>query len=201
MRPWSFCTSWGHAITVRSPRTLGRMATSLSTSIRHSVRIGGSTKPELLSRLQTAEVQLNAYARALFADPRFVIAPEPSLLSAVEMAVGELGLPQGGTFDRVSQRASEFGFSLCPLEVGPFLRLQLLDQVDDPLGHPGSHGRAPPGSVTIASSPISCNEDDPKGFYLRRVNGVLWLRGYRSWAGHVLAPDDRLVFCQSTNTA
>jgi hypothetical protein len=39
-------------------------------------------------------------------------------------------------------------------------------------------------------------EDDefPKGFYLRRIDGVLWLRGYRSGPAHVWSPDDRLVF-------
>ncbi len=176
--------------------------TALSaTGVHRLIHIGGTSKTDLLSRLHAAGVQLNHYATALFADPRFVITQTPSCLGTVEVAVRELGLPDGGTFDLVSQRASSHGLTLCPLEVGPFLRLQLLDQPDDPFGHTGFHGRAPPGAITIASSPISDDEDDPRGFYLRRVGGVLWLRGYRSWAGHILSSDDRLIFCQLTNAA
>jgi len=177
------------------------MSPTIATAIRRVVHVGDATKAELLSRLQTAGVQLNPFAQALFANPRFVTALTPSSLPTVEISVGDLDLPEGGTYDLVFQRALSLGLSPCPLEVGPCLRLQLLDQSDDPLGQPSSHGRAPPGSITVASQPISDNDDEPRGFYLRRVGGVLWLRGYRSWSGHILSPEDRLVFCQLMNAA
>ena len=41
---------------------------------------------------------------------------------------------------------------------------------------------------------LSDDDEVPKGFYLRRIEGVLWLRGYRAGAEHVWSPDDRLLF-------
>jgi hypothetical protein len=48
-----------------------------------------------------------------------------------------------------------------------------------------------------ASVPPPDTLDQPWGFYLRRVDGVPWLRGYRCWSGHVWAPEDVLVFTQA----
>ncbi|MDA0708693.1 MAG: helicase, partial [bacterium] len=48
----------------------------------------------------------------------------------------------------------------------------------------------------IASQILTEDDDFPKGFYLRRIKGVLWLRGYRSWPGHVWEPDDHFVFSE-----
>ena len=82
------------------------------------------------------------------------------------------------------------------MELGPYLRLQYLDQPEGFFGQPLTRHRAPPGSVTIASeSPVE-DDDFPKGFYLHCIKGVLWLRGYRSDAQHVWDPDDHLVFCK-----
>jgi hypothetical protein len=39
------------------------------------------------------------------------------------------------------------------------------------------------------------------GFYLRRIRGVLWLRGYRSPAEHVWEAADRFVFRRLDNLA
>jgi hypothetical protein len=160
----------------------------------HLVRIGGTTKAELLSQLTEAQVQLNQLAQDLFADPRFETATTVSLIEAVEISVAELGLPSGGTFSQVIDQAASIGLSLCPLELGPHLRLQYTSQPEGFLGHPPSQHRAPPGSITVASALLDDDDDTPKGFYLRRIEGVLWLRGYRSWPGHLWSPDDVLAF-------
>jgi hypothetical protein len=64
------------------------------------------------------------------------------------------------------------------------------------LGQPSSEYRAPPGSVTIASAPLASDDDYPKGFYLRRIKGVLGLRGYQSNAEHVWDAEDHFIFCE-----
>jgi hypothetical protein len=44
-------------------------------------------------------------------------------------------------------------------------------------------------------SPMLSPEDEfPKGFYLRRIKGELWLRGYRAGAEHVWSSGDHLLF-------
>jgi hypothetical protein len=58
--------------------------------------------------------------------------------------------------------------------------------------NPGA-AAAPRGSLLRAQLGAS------KGFYLRRINGVLWLRGYRSGPEHIYSPEDRLVFCRLQN--
>jgi len=48
----------------------------------------------------------------------------------------------------------------------------------------------------VASAPLAQDDETPKGFYLRRIEGVLWLRGYRSWPGHIWSPQDMFVFSE-----
>jgi hypothetical protein len=48
----------------------------------------------------------------------------------------------------------------------------------------------------VASSPLDDADETPRGFYLRRVEGVPWLRGYRSGPGHVWSPEDLFVFAR-----
>ena len=167
---------------------------ALANCSRRVVPVGGASKAELLSRLQDAGVQLNEYARVLFADPRFITTAASSPITIVQVTVANLGLPEGGTFAAISQKAFNLGLSLCPLELGPCLRLHYVDQPEGFLGQPASRNTAPPGSITVASEPIAVDEDTPQGFYLRRIDGALWLRGYRSWAGHIWSPEDQLVF-------
>lgn len=163
--------------------------------VSRSIQVGSLGKPDLLAELRRRGVELNEAAETLFAHPAFTTTAGPSSIDTVEVPVGALGFRQGATMERIHQRATELGLALCPLELGPYLRLRLVDQPEGSLGYPPSRNRAPPGSITVASRPIADDDETPKGFYLRRIRGVLWLRGYRSDAEHVWDPDDRLVFC------
>jgi len=102
---------------------------------------------------------------------------------------------QGHSIDQIHERAAQLGLLLCPLELGPHLRLQFLEQPEGSVGYPPSQHRAPPGSITVASPELVQDECTPKGFYLRHIEGILWLRGYRSGPEHLWSPEDRLVFC------
>ena len=61
---------------------------------------------------------------------------------------------------------------------------------------PGCEARGDPihGAITIASAILTEDDHFPKGFYLRRIKGVLWLRGYRSRPQHIWEHDDHFVF-------
>lgn len=163
-------------------------------SIPDTVRVGGRSKSELLQALREHGVELNHAAETLFEDPRFTTLERADDVEIAVYSVSELGFAHGTTYDRLVQRARELGWAECPLETGPHLRLQFLHQPEGAIGLPTTHGRAPPGSITIASPPLDDRDETPKGFYLRRVHGVLWLRGYRSWSGHVWNAEDVLVF-------
>lgn len=156
------------------------------------IRIGAAHKAELLSRLDAADVKLNDYARALFADDRFTTSPAGSTIEIKELKVSELGLREGGTYERIVAQAKGVGLSECPLEAAPHLRLQSLDQPEGSLDKPPSRHCAPYGSVTVAA--LLPAGDLMTGFYLRRIDGELWLRGFRCSADHGWSPEDVFAF-------
>jgi hypothetical protein len=166
----------------------------LNGAIRRAVRVGGLTKAALLGALQHAGVELNEIGRTLFAHPGFTTAGEVSTIETVELAVADLAGPAGADMATILERADTRGLAPCPLELGPHLRLQYRDQPEGQAGEAPTRHRAPPGSITVVSLPLSDDEDVPKGFYLRRIGGALWLRGYRSGAQHVWSAHDRLLF-------
>lgn len=165
-------------------------------TITRTVYVGGVTKAELLEDLQRHAIFMNESAERLFASELFTTAPTRSSVPTVELRVRDLGFRHGATFAEMMASAHTFDLGLCPLELEPHLRLQYRDQPEGYWGQPVRRHQAPCGAITIASTPLTDDDDVPKGFYLRRIKGELWLRGYRSWPGHVWEPDDRFVFCQ-----
>lgn len=164
------------------------------SALCRTVRVGGLTKTELLQQLRSNAISLNAYAEQLFASDRFTVSAAPYALQTVELSVGDLGFPENGITSEVYKQARERGLELCPLELGPFLRLAYRDQPEGARGKPEWKQQAPYGSLTVASEPISDDDAFPKGFYLRCIEGVLWLRGYCCGPEDVWNSWDRLVF-------
>jgi hypothetical protein len=165
--------------------------------VARTLQVGGQGKAELLDRLARSGVELNEAGRVLFASDRFMTSDAPSRMRTAELSVRDLGFPHGTTLSHLYVAATHLGLKLCPVELGPHLRLQFLGQPEGFLGQPVWQNRAPAGAITIASE-VLCDDDDafPKGFYLRRIEGTLWLRGYRCGREHVWDPEDRLVFCE-----
>lgn len=163
-------------------------------TIIRKIEVGGLTKSQLIQKLQKYSILMNEYAKRLFADDNFTTSDLTCSLKTVELTVRDLGFAEGATTAQIFKRASEVGLDLCPLELGPHLRLQYLDQPEGYLGKPSFQQQAPYGSITIASEILTEDEDFPKGFYLRRIDGVLWLRGYRAGHQHVWKSDDHFIF-------
>ncbi len=92
------------------------------------------------------------------------------------VSLTEIGLPEGGRYQEIVEHAAKAGLEPCPLELAAHLRLQYLDQPD---------GRY----LTVASVELRPGPETPNGFYLRRLDGDLWLRGYESGPENVYAPD------------
>lgn len=156
--------------------------------------VGCDDPASLRARLAQAQVQLNALAEQLFADPRFTPPQQPARFTLEAVCVGALGHAEGVTFDAIARSAAARGLATCPLVLAPWLRLLWLAQPAAPADDaPGRH-RAPVGACTVTSLPPPDEPDLPWGFYLWRIEGVAWLRGYRCWAGHVWAREDWLVF-------
>jgi hypothetical protein len=161
------------------------------------VEVGGLAKSQLIQQLQQYSILINEYAKRLLADDRFTTSDTKYSIQTVELTVGDLGFPAGATTDQIFNRARELGLELCPIELGPYLRMEYLDQPEGYSGDPLQRHQAPSGSITIASKILTEDNDFPKGFYLRRINGELWLRGYRADHLHVWNPGDHFIFCKS----
>ena len=158
----------------------------------HRLRVGDLTRGELVEELKRSGVLLNGSAEALLVSAVFDQV-EVEDVEIVERTVGELGFPEGVTVSQILTAAQERGLRLCPPTTGPYMRLSMLDQQTAP-NSIMSQGRAPSGSITVASRPLRDDDEYPKGFYLRVVDGVPWLRGYRCTDQHNWSADDRLLF-------
>lgn len=110
-----------------------------------------------------------------------------------ERTVGDLGLSSGAMLAQIFEVAQDQGLLLCPADTGPYLRMVINEQAASSESGMSS-GRAPDGALTVASEVLSKDDEYPKGFYLRVVDGQAWLRGYRCDDKHVWSPDDRFIF-------
>jgi hypothetical protein len=169
------------------------------TTIR-TVAVGGLTKAALIQELRRNSISMNDYAEKLFSSDRFTTSETRYDLTTVKLTVRQFGFRAGATTAEIYDRAGQLGLGLCPLELGPHLRLQYRDQPEGYWRKPRK-SRAPFGSITVASQKVSDNADLPNGFYLRRIKGVLWLRGYCCGPEHIWDVDDHLVFVRQNRPA
>ena len=161
-------------------------------SIALQLRVGELSRQELRTALNGLGVQLNASAEVLLDSSSFD-QQETETFQVVQRTVAQLGISNGATLISIFAKAREAGLSLCPSITGPYLRLAMSSQKSAP-DSVMSSGTAPSGSITVASAPLDDDNVLPKGFYLRALNGALWLRGYHATEGHIWSPDDVFAF-------
>jgi len=159
-----------------------------------AVSVGGLSKSELLSTLGDQGVELNQAAKDLFSNPRFQPRRETVVVRIAALSVSELGFQGGATYGPIVARALELGFSECPLDLAPYLRLQYRNQPAASATTPSVEKAAPSGALTVASKPLDQADQVPKGFYLRHIDEVLWLRGYWSDSSHIWSQEDVFLF-------
>lgn len=176
------------------------MNTRNSATFPRSVLVGGLTGEELAGRLTAAGVLLNPYAETFLTAAMSADVSEPEAVLVATRSVRELGLSEGGTLPEIFERAAVHGLDLCPPATAAYLRLATLDQATAP-DRVLSTGRAPTGSLTVASPRLREDYEFPAGMYVRVIDGDLWLRGYRCDDEHVWSADDTLVFRVADRTS
>lgn len=156
------------------------------------VLLGGTSKQELRALLESRGIRLNRYAEILLGSELFPETISPSTYQVEERCVADLGVSGEPTMATILEAARRVELSPGPLELAPYLRLAWdgPEEVSDEAGG----GRAPSGSLTVVSPDwVSGDEDFPRGFYLRRYGGALWLRGYVCPEDHVWEEEDRIL--------
>lgn len=165
--------------------------------INRIVEVGGLSKTELIQKLKQNSILMNEYGEKLLTDEKFTTSHIKHSLHTVELTVSNLGFPNGTNTSQLYKRAVEQGLELCPLELGPYLRLTYTDQPEGYSKNLPQQKQAPSGSITIASEILTEDNDFPKGFYLRKIDGMLWLRGYLTDQLHIWNPHDCFIFCRN----
>ena len=156
------------------------------------VVVGGLSRAQLTSALEARGILLNAHAETLLGHAVFDTR-DAETVTVTERSVAELGLAEGASHSQILDAAQRQNLLLCPPETGPYLRLALTEQATSP-DSVMSAGHAPVGSLTVATAVLSDDDEYPKGFYLRVVDGQAWLRGYRCDDEHLWSADDRFLF-------
>ncbi len=135
------------------------------------------TADQGLRTLRERGILTNRYAEIYISHPRFS-AGEAGELTVAIASLKELGLEKGASLDELLRHIRGTRFAPCPPDTGLFLRLAWTDQPqsrDSVLS--GTHS-SPDLAVTVLSVSLERDDAFPKGLYLRRVDGCLWLRGY-----------------------
>ncbi|PIQ25545.1 helicase [bacterium (Candidatus Blackallbacteria) CG17_big_fil_post_rev_8_21_14_2_50_48_46] len=158
---------------------------------KRTLSYGGLDKEELLSKLRSNNILLNEYAQVLFSSDLYKTSPISQNTTIIELSIGDLGFTQGAIFREIFNKCEKIGLKPCELDMGPYLRLEYLQQEE--VIEPGKN-KAPKGSLTLFSKPLrEQNDDFPKGFYIRKMDEKLWLRGYICPMDYVWDPDTRIV--------
>lgn len=157
------------------------------------------SKDKLMEKLEQSGVELNDYAYELFQSDLYKPSTITYTATVVELTLAEIGLTIGGNFGEIRSCIQSLGLLYCPLELASYIRLHKLHDKELSDRREKVLGKAPPGSITIFSEPLVNDDDFPKGFYIRTINGVPWLRGYRCSEDYVWDPGDRMIFTIEVN--
>lgn len=156
-----------------------------------NLEYGGLSKNDLLIRLNSSGILLNDFAITILSNDLFKVSNQKKQISLFVTSIKEMGFSEGATIEEIKKNMKNYELSECPLEIAPYLRLYLNNQEEI---KEERVNQSPAGSLTIFSNPLLKDDDFPKGFYLRKIDGKLWLRGYRCSLDYIWNPDDKLVF-------
>lgn len=158
--------------------------------------VGGLTKKELLNTLKQKNILINSYGEKFLQSKLFKVTKEKKKMQLVELTLIELGLTDGtaGLLEIIDQ-AKAIGLKPCSPDTAPFLRVSSFDDKDSQ-GQDKNH-RTPDGAVTVVSKILDEDVYFPKGFYLRKIDGKFWLRGYICDYEHHFGVNERFIFEKS----
>lgn len=98
-------------------------------SVWKTITIGNiKTLDEIKSAIISKGFRIGSWAEDVLNSSAFTLAIDESQIDLYKVTPRDLGFIDGAYLAEVYWRAGELGLKLCPLEVGPQLRIQYLDQ-------------------------------------------------------------------------
>jgi len=125
---------------------------------------GLKTAEDFRKDIKDCGMKISGWAKDILGKSEFTAVTEETAVDLVKVTVAELGFKNGACRDRIYDRAKELGLELCPVEVGPQLRLQYKDQ---PNGE----------RIRVGMEPIRGSDNDLKVFCVERLDSGFWLNG------------------------
>lgn len=157
-----------------------------------TVNYGGLDLDRLYKVLEENNIYLNDYARTILEHPGLTLTPQRSSAVCKVVSLADIGLAKGASLSDIFSRAYSYDLIPCTLEIALFFRISYRHLVDS--SGLESQGKAPAEAITIASIPLESSDDFPKGLYIRRIDGVDWLRGYTCDDQYHFSPEDKFLF-------
>lgn len=156
-----------------------------------NISIGGVTKESLFQRLNEHDIMINPLGEKLLRSELFQVSTERQHILLTEISLNELGFKDGANLLEIIKAAHKIGLTVCPVDVALFLRLDYKQK--------NTYGmekkfKTPEGAVTVISEILNEEATFPKGFYLRKIEGQLWLRGYLCDYEHIFEADETFIF-------
>lgn len=94
-----------------------------------TITIGTYTNVNVLKKaILNSDFRIGSWADDVLKSSNFTLAPKKKEIDLVRITPQDLGFQDGAYRVNIYKRALGFGLELCPLEVGPQLRLQYTDQ-------------------------------------------------------------------------
>lgn len=140
---------------------------------------------ELKKAIHAKGFRIGSWAEDVLQSQKFTLAPKENIIHLVRVTPQDLGFPDGAYRTDIYKRAIEFGLELCPLEIGPQLRLQYVDQ-------PKLE------SLQIGMEPQTDSKGHESEFrVVHAVDGFLWLVGDHKHPIDFWEKDEYFVFMAS----
>ena len=150
---------------------------------RLEMTIGNRNKSQIIKELEKRsklkdndeeKIYISSYAQSMLNNSEFATVKKSEQINLVKLKVSALGFKNNAKTDEVYKRAKELGLELCPLEVGPTIRLDYkkIFKKDQPKEN----------YFRIAMKQITDSDGNPSVFYVsRNDDGERWLNN--DWAG------------------
>lgn len=145
--------------------------------LRISIKRVPMTAEQSMQMLKERGILTNRYAEKYISSLCFS-ARGPEEITVVIASLEESGLERGASLDELFRRIKGTQFRPCPPDTGFFLRLAWTDQPQSQNSILSGTHSSPDQAVTVLSEMLERDDTFPKGLYLRKVDGNLWLRGY-----------------------
>ncbi len=151
--------------------------TKVKETLRISIKRVHMTAEQSLQTLKEHGILTNSYAEKYISHPCFSDGGSGEMTAAIT-SLEELGLERGASLNDLFRHIKGTQFTPCPPDTGFFLHLAWTDQPQSQNSVlTGTHS-SPNQAVTVLSELLESDDAFPKGLYLRKVDGNLWLRGY-----------------------